>query len=855
MSVEQPHSPLRYSLPSVLALTILMAGLLIWQGWSEYTRLRERQSDDAAATVRNTADRIALHLQGLSRSLNLFAELEHDRINALASDPGRKDLHAAIWKQIRTHFPTAFAFTLTDHYGISLVSHPDNSAESPGHLELLQRVADQTLPIDLHVDDNGYHFHVLANWQNGDDAIGGQIIVSYRCGILCQMLLQDKPKVKLLPNREQTALNALVSTPAVPERSAEISPVLAEARIPGSNWNVAKLTDAARLHTERNQLIIEKLIILGFLALSFLLLVNRAVRSATAQGENARFLQGLRENEKQLGAIVEAAGEGIILADAEGTIRLFNPAAEAMFGYTREEAVGSELSILLPRSLHAESSQYLSRFPANGDSSLKEATREVSGRRKNGDEFPIRISVSRYDLEGEVHYVGLIQDISEQINARKRVDYLSTHDALTGLMNRREFERLLESLLSIPDTKDQRQVLCYIDVDQFKVINDTLGHIAGDDVLKQIGLLIKAQLRESGTIARLGGDEFAVLLPDCSIERAQELAHGLLQTISNFLFIWKDKSYEMGVSIGLAEINPHSDIGGNVLSAADVACLMAKEQGRNRIHVYHPGDVDLIRHHGDMLLVSGITQALNEERFHLYAQPIAPVNPASKEQKHYEVLVRMVDEKGDLVVPEHFIPAAERYILMPAVDRWVINHLFSTQGENLRSWSRLEQGRGFLFAINLSGTSLSDEGFLSYIKRQFSKWEIPHDAICFEVTETAAIANLARARELISNLKELGCYFALDDFGAGLSSFSYLRDLPVDYLKIDGSFVRHMAEDPVDYAMVESINQIGHILGLKTIAEWAEDNATLNQLRALNVDFAQGYGVGEPEPMHSFTIH
>jgi diguanylate cyclase (GGDEF)-like protein len=485
---------------------------------------------------------------------------------------------------------------------------------------------------------------------------------------------------------------------------------------------------------------------------------------------------------------------------------------------------------------------------------LKETTREVSGRRKNGDEFPIRISVSRYNLEGEIHYVGLIQDISEQINAKKRVDYLSTHDALTGLMNRREFERLLESLLSIPDTKHQRQVLCYIDVDQFKVINDTLGHIAGDDALKQIGLLIEAQLRESGTIARLGGDEFAVLLPDCSIERAQKFAYGLLQTISNFLFIWKDKSYEMGVSIGLAEFNPHSELGANILGAADVACLMAKEQGRNRIHVYHPGDADLIRHHGDMHLVSGITQALNEGRFHLYAQPIAPVNPASKEQKHYEVLVRMVDEKGDLVVPENFIPAAERYILMPAVDRWVINHLFSTQGENLRSWSRLEQGRGFLFAINLSGTSLSDEGFLSYIKRQFTKWDIPHDAVCFEVTETAAIANLARARELISNLKELGCYFALDDFGAGLSSFSYLKDLPVDYLKIDGSFVRHMTEDPVDYAMVESINQIGHILGLKTIAEWAEDNATLNQLRALNVDFAQGYGVGEPEPMHSFTI-
>ncbi len=855
MPVRSQHSSLRHALPSVLALMLITAGLLIWQGWAEYTGIREFEKSNAARTVRNKADQIALYLQGLSRSLNLFAQLEQERIVALAGDPQRSELQEAIWKQIRKHFPTAFAFTLTDVYGKSLASQPMDTPENKEHLDMLGRVADQTLPIDVHADGEGYHFHVLANWQNGDDAAGGQIIVSYRCGIRCQMLFLDKPRLRLVPNLEQTQLNALFSIPAVPEREHQASQILAEARVPGTNWNLIKLKDASLLYGERNRLIMEKLVIFAALALSFLILVRRAMRIATTQGEGGQCLQDLRENEKKLGAIVEATGEGIILVDAQGIIRLFNPAAEAMFGYTNEEAVGSEVSILLPRSLTAEPSHYLSQFHVTGDSPPEEASREISGRHKNGDEFPIRISVRRYDLDGKIHYVGLIQDISEQINTRERLDFLNTHDALTGLMNRREFERLLDSLLTIPEAKDQRKVLCYIDVDQFKVINDTLGHIAGDDVLKQIGLLIKAQLRDSGTLARLGGDEFAVLLTDCTIEQAQEFAHGLLQTIGNFLFIWEDKSYEIAVSIGLAEFGPHSDLGANILGAADVACLMAKEQGRNRIHVYHPGDADLIRHHGDMHLVSGITQALNEERFHLYAQPIAPVNPSSTEQRHYEVLVRMVDESGDLVVPDSFVPAAERYILMPAVDRWVINQLFSSQGDNLRRWSRLNEGRGFLFAINLSGTSLSDEGFLSYIKRQFSKWDIPYQTICFEVTETAAIANLARARDLITSLKKLGCYFALDDFGAGLSSFSYLKGLPVDYLKIDGSFVRHMAEDPVDYAMVESINQIGHILGLKTIAEWAEDSATLNQLRALNVDFAQGYGVGEPEPMHSFKIH
>jgi EAL domain-containing protein (putative c-di-GMP-specific phosphodiesterase class I) len=280
---------------------------------------------------------------------------------------------------------------------------------------------------------------------------------------------------------------------------------------------------------------------------------------------------------------------------------------------------------------------------------------------------------------------------------------------------------------------------------------------------------------------------------------------------------------------------------------------MAKTHGRDRIHIYHEGDVELARVHGDMHLVSAISKALSEGRFHLYAQPITPIAAARSDRRHFEILVRMVDEAGSAVIPDQFIPAAERYILMPAVDRWIINRLFSLQAENLRAWHDAEPDI-FLFAVNLSGTSITDDGFLRYLKRQFTEWNVPHQSICFEITETAAVSDLEHARAFMQELSALGCSFALDDFGTGLSSYSYLRELPVDYLKIDGSFVRGMSEDPVNYALVESITQIGHVLGLRTIAEWAEDESTLMQLRALNVDFAQGFGVGEPVPLCGLTL-
>lgn len=571
--------------------------------------------------------------------------------------------------------------------------------------------------------------------------------------------------------------------------------------------------------------------------------------------EHSKIMDALRESELKLHAVLDASPDGIVMTNDSGMLQVFSPAAEMMFGYLKEEILGRHFGVLIPSGSYENSNGGLESWVPEGLTAGPGTVRETAGIRKSGEEIPVRVSLNRVTLSGEQHFVALIQDRTESHSNEEKLAYLQRRDVLTGLLNRREFERRLDAVLAFSNHSDTEYMLCHLDVDQFKLVNDTCGHSAGDELLKQLSILVKSQLRETDTVARVGGDEFGALFMDCTLERGERICGALLQTVRNFLFTWRDQSFDVTISIGLTGFRAHAENASHVLSQADVACQMAKHLGGSRLHVYHGGDVDLIRRHGDMHLVSTINQALNEGRFYLYAQPIVPVARHKENHVHYEVLVRMMDEKGRSLDPDGFIPAAERYILMPAIDRWVINRLFTTQAESLRRWAdQFPNDGGFLFAINLSGTSLADEGFLSYIKRQFSDHGIPHHAICFEITETAVVANLDRAKGLIEELRDLGCSFALDDFGTGLSSYTYLKILAVDYLKIDGSFVRNMAEDPVDYAMVDSINQIGHILGLKTIAEWAENQSALTQLRALNVDFAQGYAVGETISIDEFRL-
>ena len=431
--------------------------------------------------------------------------------------------------------------------------------------------------------------------------------------------------------------------------------------------------------------------------------------------------------------------------------------------------------------------------------------------------------------------------------ATARLSYQAAHDTLTGLPNRREFEVRLERALAGAREQNQLHTLCYLDLDQFKVVNDTCGHTAGDELLRQLAVLLQAKLRDRDTLARLGGDEFGVLLENCALEQAQPIAEVLRQLVKEFRFVWHDKSFVIGVSIGLVSITAESENLSSLLSSADAACYTAKDRGRNRVHVYQLEDVDLLKRHGEMQWVTRITRALEENRLRLFVQPILPLFPDAEADVHYEILLRMLDDNAELILPMAFIPAAERYNLMPSIDRWVVSAAFST----FHQLFPLANGGRSICTVNLSGHTLCDEHFLDFIERQFTINKIPYAAICFEITETAAITNLTEAIEFIRVLKAKGCKFSLDDFGSGLSSFTYLKNLPVDYLKIDGAFVKDMETDPIDRAMVEAINHIGHVMGLKTIAEFVESEVILEHLKQIHVDYVQGDWLQQPQPLSS----
>ena len=421
----------------------------------------------------------------------------------------------------------------------------------------------------------------------------------------------------------------------------------------------------------------------------------------------------------------------------------------------------------------------------------------------------------------------------------------AAHDVLTGLVNRREFESLVEVSVASARNAGKHHVVCYMDLDQFKVVNDTCGHAAGDDLLKELAGLLQSRIRESDTLARLGGDEFGLLLEGCSLERAQFIAADLLAAVGDFRFNWDAKVFTIGVSIGLAAVTGDSSSSAEVLSMADTACYWAKEQGRNRVCVYRTGDSDMAARRREMGWIARINSALAEDRFTLYHQSYLPLNAAAGGRKHLEVLLRMIDEEGNLVQPGSFLPAAERYNLMPAIDRWVVSTVFARYHALVAE----RGGEPLTCAINLSGTSLNAEGFLDFVRQQALEHALPPHSICFEITETAAINNLRKAAEFIQECKSMGFLFALDDFGTGTSSFGYLKNLPVDYLKIDGGFVKNLERDAIDKAMTETINRIGHIMGIKTVAEYAENDAIIEELRSMGVDYAQGYGVCMPTPL------
>ncbi len=513
-----------------------------------------------------------------------------------------------------------------------------------------------------------------------------------------------------------------------------------------------------------------------------------------------------------------------------------------LLGYQAEDLLADEH--LWEHLVHPED-RVRFKHSQNCEDEYVQTSCEYRLRHRDGGWRWIRDTV-RLVCDGEGHPVELVGSWLDNTEAQllsEQLNHQASHDSLTELPNRRTFELRLQQALECTRAQNVEHALFYLDLDQFKIINDTCGHMAGDALLRQLSRILQARVRRQDMLARLGGDEFGVLMEYCSLQDAMRVANSLCKAVSDFRFAWGDKTFHVGASIGVVSINAASESSGSVLSAADSACYAAKDAGRNRAHLYADNDIELSRRQGEMHWVARINRALEESRFQLAFQPIVPTLGRS-EGYHYELLLRMEDEFGQLVLPGHFLPAAEHYHLAVKLDHWVVNTALDWLSDNPDHLQSLS-----LCSINLSGLSLGEGALLEYLVGRLKNQRSLAGKLCFEVTETAAIANFNSALHFIGALKSIGCRFALDDFGSGWSSFAYLKKLPVDFLKIDGIFVEDIANDPVSLAMVNSINEVGHLMGMETIAEFVKNDQILAKLRAIGVNYAQGYGVGKPRPL------
>ncbi len=560
--------------------------------------------------------------------------------------------------------------------------------------------------------------------------------------------------------------------------------------------------------------------------------------------------QFLSREKERVEITLYSISDAVITTTPSGHIDYMNRAAEKLSGHDASGMYGKDVSeafdlnfddgitpLTLPVNASAHTNTDTLLVPLKGTCILiNQKNRKLN----------VKYNVAPIlDREGGIRgSVIILHDITDTLAMTKKLSYQATHDSLTGLINRAEFDHRIHLLLNHLQTssKPNEHALLYMDLDQFKIVNDSCGHMAGDELLRHISDRLKQRVSDSGTIARLGGDEFGVLVENCNKKIAHQVADELRKEVESFRFQWKEKTFSLGISIGVVMIDKNSESPDILLSMADRACYSAKDSGRNKICIYQPNDIEMVRRNRDTQWVSRLRKSLENDSLMLARQSIVEVGSDQNHRSMYEILVGLKSNNGERIPAAAFLPAAERYNLMPQMDRWIVKNIFQWLARNPQQLHNLEA-----CMINLSGQTLNDETFARYVFYCMEESEIPPEKICFEITETEAISNLAKTGRLIRNLKAEGCQFALDDFGSGMSSYTYLKHLPVDYIKIDGIFVRDLVNDPIDLAMVNSINEIAHILDKKSIAEYVENDDILELLQQIGVDYAQGFAIGYPE--------
>jgi diguanylate cyclase (GGDEF)-like protein/PAS domain S-box-containing protein len=592
-------------------------------------------------------------------------------------------------------------------------------------------------------------------------------------------------------------------------------------------------------------LLLSLLTVLATALFTVALLISRSMLRRTEAAEAALRASEASMHDEQERAQVTLGSihDGVISTDAHGCVKYLNSAAARITGWTLHAARGAPLHTVF-RLVDENEREPIANLVTVllGNADARESIRVATLIRNDESRLAADASLAPIcDRKGTViGVVAAFRDVSQERELSMRLLHQATHDALTGLVNRREFESRVRAALEETAARQRQFALLYVDLDQFKVVNDTSGHPAGDQLICQIAEMMNTALRASDTLARLGGDEFGVLLVDCPLPGALAIAEKMRKRIGETRFAWRDRSYVVGASIGAVVLDATFRSEAEVLSAADSACYLAKDDGRNRVKVYEPDDHQLRIRSGELEWVTRVASALDENRLVLYGQEIRPLRPELGDSR-FEVLLRLVNEAGDLVSPMAFIPAAERYGMMAKLDLWVIDRAVAELGARKREGLKLP-----LLIVNLCGASIVDPGLLDYVRDKLAAAGVPADRLGFELTETAAITNLGAAARMLRELRNLGCTLGLDDFGSGMSSFGYLRSLPVDFVKIDGHFVRDMHVDPVDRAMVAAIHTVGHVMGLMTVAEWVEHAAAQDLLVGIGVDFVQGYAVASP---------